>query len=70
METSSAGLLACALGPSTKRCRLCCPPPQGEWLRGYQTMAERPHKAAPGSDELGPVPPSNAYVRRVSGSHW
>ena len=22
------------------------------------------------ADELGPVPPSNAYVRRVSGTHW
>jgi citrate synthase len=43
---------------------------RGEWLRGYQTMAERPHQQPPGTDELGPVPPSNAYVRRVSGTHW
>lgn len=43
---------------------------RGEWLRSYQSMAERPHTQPPGADELGPVPPSNAYVRRVKGTHW
>lgn len=32
-----------------------------------------PALAAPpacAADELGPVPPSNAYVRRISGQNW
>ena len=44
--------------------------PQGEWLRSYQPMGERTQKVQPGADELGPVPPSNAYVRRISGSQF
>jgi citrate synthase len=43
---------------------------RGEWLRGYQALAQRPQVVDPKADELGPVPPSNAYVRRVSGTHW
>lgn len=43
---------------------------RGQWLRGYQPMGQRPAAADPGADQLGPVPPSNAYVRRVSGSQW
>lgn len=56
--------------PGCLRCACSAPPLQGEWLRSYQSMAERPHTQPPGADELGPVPPSNAYVRRVKGTHW
>ncbi|PSC76850.1 citrate synthase [Micractinium conductrix] len=40
---------------------------RGEWLRGYQPVVARPQQPPPGTDEMGPVPPSNAYVRRISG---
>eukprot|EP00887_Chlorella_sp_A99_P004780 scaffold4.g4780.t1 len=52
---------------------------RGVWLRQYQPLAgRRPGSpaGAPGDageedeDALGPVPPSNAYVRRTSGSGW
>lgn len=40
----------------------------GEWLRDYQPLSSRP-KDVPGED-LGPVPPSAAYNRRIAGSNW
>ena len=43
---------------------------QGEWLRHYSDLSERPAQAAEGADDLGPVPPSSAYTRRVAGTHW
>jgi citrate synthase len=42
----------------------------GEWLHGYTPLEARPREGPPGGDDLGPVPPSAAYVRRVSGSKW
>ena len=47
-----------------------CTRVQGEWLRSYAPMAQRPQVPDPQADQLGPVPPSSAYVRRVSGTSW
>lgn len=41
----------------------------GEWLLEYQPLESRPREGPPG-DDLGPVPPSAAYQRRVAGSNW
>lgn len=40
----------------------------GEWLRDYKEMESRPNDI-PG-DDLGAVPPSAAYNRRIAGSNW
>lgn len=42
----------------------------GEWLRSYENLEARPSEGPAGADDLGPVPPSAAYVRRISGSKW
>lgn len=47
---------------------------RGEWLRDYVPLHERGGGGGGGGrveeDDLGPVPPSNAYVRRVAGVNW
>jgi len=43
---------------------------RGEWLRQYAPLEARPREGPPGDDDLGPVPPSAAYQRRVAGSNW
>lgn len=42
----------------------------GEWLRRYTPLESRPANGAAGEDDLGPVPPSAAYVRRTQGTRW
>jgi citrate synthase len=39
---------------------------KGVWLRHYGDAAA----AAPGKDAPVPLPPSNAYQRRVAGQNW
>lgn len=39
----------------------------GHWLRSYTSMPERPKFS---TEVFSPIPPSNAYRRRVSGSNW
>jgi citrate synthase len=41
----------------------------GRWLEPYVPLAARPEEGS-GGDELGPVPPSAAYTRRVAGTNW
>lgn len=57
---------------------------RGVWLRGYAPLEARGRPGAEegeeeeggrvggggAGDEMGPVPPSSAYVRRVSGTGW
>lgn len=44
---------------------------QGEWLLQYKPISERPPEAEEvGAEDLGPVPMSKAYVRRISGKNW
>lgn len=40
----------------------------GNWLRDYEPIDSR--KTEGSEDDLGPVPPSAAYVRRVAGTNW
>jgi citrate synthase len=42
----------------------------GVWLRKYENLEVRPSEGPADGDDLGPVPPSAAYVRRISGSKW
>lgn len=42
----------------------------GEWLLPYVPLAQRPKEGPREGDDLGPVPPSAAYTRRVAGSNW
>lgn len=44
----------------------------GEWLRHYDPLSDR--RGGPqepdASNAMGPVPPSNAYRRRIAGTNW
>ena len=42
----------------------------GAWLLDYIPLAARPKEGPPAGDDLGPVPPSAAYTRRVAGTNW
>ena len=51
----------------------------GEWLLEYVALEKRDvlgggeakrRKGGGGDEDLGPVPPSAAYIRRISGTHW
>lgn len=46
---------------------------RGEWLREYAPLEERKERSGSGQggeDDLGPVPPSAAYQRRIAGVNW
>jgi citrate synthase len=48
---------------------------RGVWLRDYTPASERPAMATTppaggGGDAPAPLPPSNAYKRRVAGENW
>lgn len=40
----------------------------GEWIRQYAPIEAR--TAGNDEEDLGPVPPSAAYVRRTAGTNW
>lgn len=43
---------------------------RGVWLRHYDSPNQRTAVTKPAEEQLTPLPPSNAYARRVAGENW